>query len=268
MPRLLAVAVVMCATRAAAAPAPELWERWAKSDGRSKLVVDHGAFDAWLGRYVVRRSDNLTLVRYGAVTPADRAALSRYVDTLEAFGPSRLKRREQLAYWVNLYNAATLELVLAHYPVASIRDVQAPWDQKLLTIEGEAVSLNDIEHRILRPIFKDARLHYALNCASIGCPNLQERAFRGATVQGRLDALARGYLIHPRGLAIEGGKLVVSSLFHWYGADFGASEADIIAHLSAYVPPEQQKLLAGRAHFDAHRYDWRLNDAEPPATGK
>ena len=115
---------------------------------------------------------------------------------------SGLGRDEQCAYWINLYNALTLEVVLDHYPVDSIRDIdispglfsQGPWGKKLITVEGEQVSLNDIEHRILRPIWRDPRIHYAINCASLGCPNLQPRPFTGRTLDHALDLAAMRFV--------------------------------------------------------------------------
>ena len=114
-----------------------------------------------------------------------------------------------MPYWINLYNAFTVHLILEHYPQDSIVDIRygffdfGPWDEKLLQIEDEEVSLNDIEHRILRPIWKDPRLHYALNCASLGCPNLQPESFYPGNVESLLNSRARDYINHPRGLRFE-----------------------------------------------------------------
>ncbi len=164
---------------------------------------------------------------------------------------SALRRPEQLAYWINLYNALTVQVVLDHYPVASIHDIAispgllaiGPWDKPLIEIEGAAVSLNDIEHRILRPIWRDPRIHYAVNCASIGCPDLQARAFTAETAEALLEAAARAYVNHPRGARVEAGELTVSSIYAWYREDFGGTEAGVIAHLKRYAAPELAKAL-------------------------
>ena len=165
----------------------------------------------------------------------------------------------------------TVNVVLEHYPVASIRDIDispgflsfGPWDKKLLSIEGQAVSLNDIEHRVLRPLWRDPRLHYALNCASLGCPNLQTTAFTAVNTPALLDASARDYVNHPRGVSIIDGELRVSSIYSWFREDFGDSEAGVIKHLRRYASAGFAAELAGFDHIDDDDYDWSLNDTEP-----
>lgn len=171
---------------ASAQPTSDLWPMWMASDPGSSVVVDHGSWDRFLSTYVITDDPGgMNLVDYGAVSPAGKSTLDRYVSALEATLVTRLNRPEQLAYWINLYNALTVGVILDHYPVNSIRDInlsrglfsRGPWQAKVLEIEGEQVSLDDIEHRILRPIWQDPRVHYAVNCASLGCPNLQPIAF-------------------------------------------------------------------------------------------
>lgn len=122
------------------------------------------------------------LFRYAEVTKEDKTLLNDYLDQLSKLDPREFNRQEQYAYWVNLYNALTVKLILDNYPVASITKLGGlfsfgPWDEKVFTVAGQTLTLNDIEHRILRPIWKDPRTHYAVNCASLGCPNLQSQAF-------------------------------------------------------------------------------------------
>jgi hypothetical protein len=207
---------------------------------------------------------------YGAVDADGRAALDGYVAHLAAQPIDRFSRREQLAYWVNLYNALTVRVVLEHYPVESIRDIDispglfadGPWDKALVTVAGEALTLNDIEHRILRPIWRDPRIHYAVNCASVGCPNLPADAFTGAGAEASLDAAARAYVNAPRGLRLKNGKVIVSSIYVWFKEDFGPNDAAILAHLARYAEPDLAAKLAGITKLDDHAYDWTLNDAE------
>ena len=147
---------------------------------------------------MIKASDGVNRVAYGYVNKEDRQALDAYIRYMAAISVETLSRDDQLAYWINLYNTLTVKVVLTHYPVDTIRDIDispglfsdGPWDKKLIHIDGEAISLNDIEHRILRPIWRDPRLHYALNCASIGCPNLLRSAFTGATVNQVLEEAA------------------------------------------------------------------------------
>ena len=152
----------------------------ARSDATRRSITRLGRF---LAQHLRTGEDGIARIGYGAVSDEDRKSLDAYIAALAGHPGSRraLNRAEQQAYWINLYNALTVQVILDHYPVESIRDIDispglfadGPWGKKLVTIEGEAVSLDDIEHRILRPIWKDPRIHYAVNCASIGCPNLQ-----------------------------------------------------------------------------------------------
>jgi hypothetical protein len=160
--------------------------------------------------------------------------------------------------------------VLEHYPVASILDInlsgglagRGPWSKKLVHIEGEEVSLDDIEHRILRPFWRDPRLHYALNCAALGCPNLGSRAFAPAGAEAALDEAAHGYVNHPRGARIDNGRLYVSSIYVWYKTDFGGSDRGVIEHLRRYAAPPLAPTLAPQASIAGDSYDWSLNDAK------
>ena len=252
-----------------AAPKANLWERWLVQNPESTIVVDHSPWDAFLKTYVVKSSDGINRVAYSKVTEGDKIALARYIDNLSKIPVSKLARSEQLPYWINLYNALTVQVVLDHYPIESIRDIdispgffsEGPWDKKLVTIEGEEVSLNDIEHRILRPIWRDPRIHYAINCASIGCPNLSEDAYTHENTQDLLNRGAHDYINHPRGVAIEGDKLIVSSIYVWFSEDFGGTDAKIISHLMKYAAPILAEKLKQFNHISDNRYDWSLNDA-------
>lgn len=251
------------------APKAKLWPRWTAHDPASTASVDHRPWEAFLERYLVRDRAGINRVAYGAVGIAERQALDAYIAGLAALPISRFSRDQQLAYWINLYNALTVKVVLSYYPVASIRDIKispglfssGPWDKKLLSVEGEEISLNDIEHRILRPIWRDPRIHYAVNCASIGCPNLQRAAYLPETVDDALERAAREYVNHPRGARLADGKLYVSSLYSWFEDDFGGFPTGVIAHLMRYAEPHSQAQLARITTIAGDDYDWALNDA-------
>ena len=243
---------------------------WQQHDAASSERVDHAAWDRFLARYVVPDATGVALVDYGAVTPADRGALDAYLDRLYATRVTALNRDEQLAYWVNLYNARTVAVILEHYPVATIRDIKfgggaftiGPWNEPLVTVEARALSLNDVEHEIIRPIWRDPRIHYVVNCAAIGCPNLGRQAYRGATIDAQMTAAARAYVNDPRGASIDdAGRLTVSKIYVWFEEDFGGSQAGVLAELARYAEPELKARLAGRSRIDGYEYDWSLNDA-------
>jgi len=251
--------------QAGAAPQPELWPRWQANDVNSTVTVDHSAWADFLGRYIVaNHPSGINRLRYAAVTSEDKTTLTGYLDSLQGTAVSRLNRQEQKAYWINLYNALTVKTILDHYPVKSIRDIDispgwfsnGPWDAKLLTIEGEQLSLNDIEHRILRPIWQDNRVHYAVNCASLGCPNLQTQPFTAKNLEDLLEKSAGDYINHPRGMMVGGDKAILSSIYDWFQVDFGGSEEGARQHLLKYAEPDRAVYLkTGKVPF-SYEYDW------------
>ena len=271
MVRFLLVLVLASsvAGTAQAAPRAELWARWAAHDPASDITVDHAPWDRFVQTYVVPGIDGVNRIAYARVGAEDRAAAEDYIERLARVKVSRLHRDQQIAYWINLYNALTVKVILDHYPVASIRDIDispgffadGPWGKKLVTVEGQGVSLDDIEHRILRPIWKDPRLHYVLNCAAVGCPNLQPRAVTAANWDTLLTRAARQYVNHPRGVGFDGERLVVSSIYDWYEADFGDTEAAVLDHLKRYAEPPLRARLDGVGGIDDTYYDWALNEA-------
>ena len=250
------------------APSAKPWPRWEAHDANAKTTLDHGPWQRFLDTYRAGAPDGVARVAYGRVSAADKAALDGYVRALAAARVSALSREEQRAFWINLYNAATVRLVVERYPLASIRDIDispglfatGPWGKKLFEVEGIALSLDDIEHRILRPIWKDARIHYALNCASIGCPDLLGEAFTAANTETLLEQGARGFVNHPRGARVVDGRLRVSSIYVWFQDDFGGGEAGVLAHLRRYAAPPLAEPLAPIRAIDATGYDWELND--------
>lgn len=254
---------------ALAAPKAELWPVWNAHNESSTQVVDHSAWDALLKTYAKPSVDGINRVAYGAVTADDRKALQRYLDTLQRVKVTGLSRAQQRAYWINLYNATTIDTVLAHYPVDSILKIgispglftRGPWGAKLLKIEGQDVSLDDIEHRILRPIWHDPRTHYAVNCASLGCPNLQTEAFTADNMERLLDAGARAYINHHRGAHFDDCDLIVSSIYAWFKDDFGGTDAGVIEHLRRYANEGLRMKLGGIEKIKDDEYNWDLNDA-------
>ena len=253
---------------AMAAPKADLWPRWQKNQTTSRQIIDHSRWAAILGKYLnVHHTSGINRFRYGAVSGKDRQILEDYLADLQKITVTGLNPDEQKAYWINLYNALTVDVILDHYPVQSIMDIdispgffsQGPWDAKLLTIEGEKLSLNDIEHRILRPVFKDNRVHYALNCASLGCPNLQSRPFTAANTEQLLNKGAREYINHPRGVDVSDG-LRVSSIYKWFKSDFGGSESGVIDHLLLFARDDLGKKLKSGKKKLSYAYNWDLNE--------
>ncbi|MCU0985410.1 MAG: DUF547 domain-containing protein [Acetobacteraceae bacterium] len=231
-------------------------------------------FDALLARYVVAHGDGITRVRYAAwhANAEDRTALARWIEAAAAGAPSRMPRDEAFAFWANLYNALTLKEILDHYPVRSIRDIGSrgvpfdpkgwfgPWRTRLVTVEGRRLSLDDIEHGIMRPTFSDPRVHYAVNCASLGCPNLRPAAWRAGTLARDLDEAAAAFVNHPRGVTVRAdGALRVSSIYIWFAEDFGGAEGTV-AHLRRHAATALAARLGPGTRIAEDGYDWSLND--------
>lgn len=240
------------------------------NNAKSSMTVDHSAWDKLLSAYVVASPDGVNRFAYGRVSKADKLALKSYLAKLQGVKVAVLAENAQRAFWINLYNALTIDVVLDRYPVATIRDISlggglfsvGPWKKELVGVEGRRLSLDAIEHEILRKQWRDPRVHYAVNCASISCPNLLGKAFTGATLEQMLTSGARAYVNHPRGARIVGGRLRLSSIFDWYRKDFGSSDADVIAHISAYAEPALKQELSRIKSIAGYDYDWSLNEAK------
>ncbi len=259
--------LVLASATAAAAPKAELWQRWTAHDPAATTTIDHEAWDHFVRAYVSSFPDGVNRVAYADVTAADRKLLESYIATLTTIPISAYNRHEQRAYWINLYNALTVKVVLDHYPVKSIRQIKpnvfsiGPWRKKRIAVENTELSLDDIEHRILRPIWRDPRLHYALNCASIGCPNLLKQAFTAANGESLLTQAAHAYINNARGAEVRNGRLVVSSIYKWYKEDFGNTDAGVVDHLQRYAEPALSTQLRDIKRIAGDHYDWTLNDA-------
>lgn len=242
--------------------APKADTQW-ESFSENGKPVDHSAWDAFLTAFVRPSADGVNRVDYGGIVKDGRAPLQSYLGTLQKINVADLTKPEQFAFWVNLYNAATVDTIVESYPVASIRELgslgQGPWKDNRLKVAGKDLSLDDIEHKILRPIWKDVRVHYAVNCASIGCPNLATKAYAGDRLDAMLNAAATAYVSHPRGFADRDGALVASSIFDWYGSDW-AGEEGVLAHARSVSDPTATPLLKSATKIASYDYDWGLND--------
>jgi hypothetical protein len=253
-----------------ALPEPDLADAyWERHDAASTAVIDHEPWQAFLDRHVSTDAAGVNRVAYGAVDAGDQAALKRYLADLEAVPIHQYRRAEQLAYWVNLYNAKTVDIVLDHYPVDSIRDIKlgddlivvGPWGAPVLRVSGRSLSLNDIEHRIIRPVWQDQRIHYVLNCAAVGCPNLGLEAYTGDTIDLAMTAAATAYVNDPRGVHVDDrDRLHLSKIYAWFREDFGGEPPAVLRSVARFATPPLRARLEGRKRIDRYTYDWSLND--------
>lgn len=249
------------------APKPEAWALWDANDPNSEAEPDYAFLDGLLAGHLALDAGGTARFDYAAVSAPDRAGLKEFLNGLAAVPVSQRNREVQYAYWCNLYNALTLDVMLDHWPVDSIKDIKispgffgfGPWGAELTAVEGEALTLNDIEHRILRPGWGEPRTHYAVNCASVGCPNLKATAWRAASVAQDLEIAARDFINSPRGVRIQDGKVTVSKIYAWFREDFGDSEQGVLEHLLQYAEPELARELAAIGTLHESAYDWTTN---------
>ena len=239
-------------------------------DLNSAYVVDHSIWNQFLARYLVADTTGLNRLRYRHVTCCDRQQLNYYLQQLQATDVRILGRDEQLAFWFNLYNAKTAALILENYPIGSVRQIKQKFtdfvgpfdDEGAVTVLGKSLSLNDIESGIVRPIWNDPRIHYGLNCASFGCPNLAATAWTGYDIDARLNAAAYEFI--NSGRAVKRGVLGVrvSKIYKWYKADFGDNDQEVLAHISQYTNCQTIRTIGRRRSISGYFYDWSLNDAK------
>jgi hypothetical protein len=241
----------------------------------------HPAFDALLRRHVAWDAAGVaTTVSYAGIAQ-ERAELRRVLDAYAAVTRAEydaMPRDQRLAFLINAYNAWTIELILTRYPkLKSIRDlgslVQSPWRKRFFTLLGEERSLDDVEHGIIRApgAFDEPRIHFVVNCASVGCPALRPEAITAARREAQREDSTRRFLRDPSRNRYEpsAGRLEVSKIFDWYGGDFargGRGAASLAQFLGRYAellaadPKDQASVREGRARIAFMEYDWGLND--------
>ncbi|MEX2578837.1 MAG: DUF547 domain-containing protein [Verrucomicrobiales bacterium] len=224
----------------------------------------HGAFTEILEEFVV--SDNY--VDYAALKK-DPAALEAYLETLadvpeETFDSWNENR--QLAFLINLYNAATLKLIVDHYPVESIKDIggffSGPWKQKVVDLFGEKVTLDHVEHEIIRKHYDEPRVHFGLVCAAVGCPPLGTEAFDASRLDTQLDERGKMFFANPAKNRVEDGVLYLSPIFKWFSEDFAKGGTTVAEFVAPYFPEEADREAAasGNLKIKYTDYDWSLNE--------
>ena len=241
---------------------------------------DYAAYGALL-RDVVRepRVDYQRLKGLGPTLAAVEASFA----AVPAADVPRWSRDQQMAFWINAYNLFTLRAIVNHYPIKgswmslgprnSIRQIDGVWTELKWSVAGRSLTLDDIEHKILRPEFKEPLVHFAVNCASASCPVLASTPYRAGGLHARLEAAAQRYLASPHGLSVAGATVSVSSIFKWYGSDFverfeskgpangPAVDRAVLGVVASYGPEAGRAVaLGGRARVRFLDYDWSLND--------
>jgi len=229
-----------------------------QSFASTETVVDNSLYGELLQKYV---SDGK--VDYAGFK-TEEAKLDRYLKILEAVVPERLSRDEQFAFYANAYNAWTIKLILSGYPgVTSIKDlgslIKSPWKKKIVRIDGKVISLDHVEHEILRPRYKDPRVHFAINCAAKSCPPLRPEPFIGNILDRQLDDSTRSFINDPKSYRLEDNELYVSRIFKWFSEDFND---DVFGYFLMYATGDLKKELEAKSDLIRVKYleyDWSLN---------
>jgi hypothetical protein len=224
----------------------------------------HSALTGILARHVQD-----TGVDYAALQ-AHPQELKHYLEQLAAVDRSTFEAwtvPQQIAFLTNAYNAFTLQLIVDHYPLGSIKDIgsffRGPWDRPVVRLFGRAISLNTLEHRVLRVDYAEPRLHFALVCAAKGCPPLRPEAYTGGRLDEQLDEQARRFLGQPEKNRVDAAARIVhlSPIFKWYGEDFEQASGSVLAALQPYWPELTDAGSAvGGYRIRYTDYDWSLND--------
>ena len=233
--------------------------------------VDHSAFTAVL-------NDHVHQGRVDYVSIKKDPRFSRYMDELKASDPEAILGRDnRLAYWINVYNAFTIKVVIDHYPINSIKDIgtggallgqligQTVWDKKVVTLAGRTYTLNQVEHEIIRPYFKDPRVHFALVCAAKSCPELRNEAYTGDRVDSQLDDQAREFLNDnsKNVIRIDGMTAKLSPIFKWFQTDFAKDEKGVLDYIASFLSEKDAGLVQSqvqRFSISYLDYDWSLNE--------
>ena len=269
--KIFAVCLTVLVFLACAAPGRGRERSAASPPAPARFDHSHAPWTAILKQHVVGdRFDYAALKR-------DRAPLERYLRALEAVTPAEhdaWTREQRYAFWIDVYNAYTVALVVEKHPVASIKDVSTlfsqVWDQELVPLKplfpaakGAKLTLNDVEHRILRPVFADARVHAAVNCASVGCPPLRAEAFVAERLDAQLDEQVRAWLADPARNRYDRAqqRIEVSKIFDWFAEDFVRDAGSVQAWIAQYAPPAEREWIAGakKLAIGYRDYSWKLN---------
>ncbi|MCH2211481.1 MAG: DUF547 domain-containing protein [Fuerstiella sp.] len=228
--------------------------------------IDHSGWDRLLKAYVNEHG----MVNYGrwATNIADRRSLEQYLAHLSTGKRTRTSSADAvLAFWINAYNAVTIHGILREYPTSSIRNHTPSasgyniWKHLQLFVDGHPYSLNRIEHEILLKM-NESRVHFAIVCASVGCPRLLNESYKPNSVQNQLDTSARKFFLHPRNFRYSDGEIQLSSILKWFASDFGSNQSDQLKTIARWLPTQaaQKVAVSGRLRVSYLDYDWHLNE--------
>jgi len=235
------------------APVNELEEL--NTQGVKKMILNHDIWNVLLKKNVTASGK----VNYKGMK-AELSNLTAYLTHLKNTPPQAdWSKNEKLSYWINLYNASTVYLIASNYPTTSIKKLNRgkPWEKKFVKSGDKVYSLNQIENEIIRPQFKDPRIHAALNCAAVSCPKMLNEAFKASTLNNQLNMLCYAWINDYNRNEVTPNTLKLSKIFEWYGADFKAG-GGVISFVSKYN--RSKIIISPKAKISYKAYNWDLNE--------
>lgn len=263
------VATLLATTLVSSAAMAQTREAPSQVKMESVMNTAQSAWNDALSRYI-SAPDAMGVARfdYSALhnNKADQKVLTDYIKYLESQTPSTMTDAQAVSYWANLYNALTVEVIIDNYPVKSIREIKSglfsmgPWKKTVTKVEGKKLSLDNIEHDIMRVQYPSPHIHYMVNCASVGCPNLKDSLWDAKTMDAEREQAARDFINSSRGVSVGPKGLMVSSIYKWFKEDFGTNEAERLAHFRAFADADLAAAIDGGAKIIGDDYDWSLNE--------
>ncbi len=248
----------------APAQAQELVDVFNKT-GANEKQIDYAPYREFLETYMKASNDGVNRFSYGNITAEGRGLLTTQLSILHGIRIIDYNKNIQLAYWINLYNIIVLHAVVKNYPIESIEDIPKVWKTDYVTVQGQKLSLDDIEHAIIRPIFKDWRIHAALNVAAISSGNIPFKPYGTNNLDYELNQTATQWLSHPRTFHGEGNTLRLSTVFKWYKEDFGDSREGLLSIIQQNL--NDFAMIKFNTYKDKkikYFFDWTLNDKKLP----
>lgn len=235
------------------------------------LAQSHSEYSTILKKYVVKGKVNYKELK-------EDSALNDYLDKMKNINPDTISdRQNQLAFWINIYNAYTLKIINDNYPLKSINDLHSGgliigtifsttiWDDDFVIVNNKRLTLNEIEHDIIRPIYKDPRAHFALVCASVSCPPLRPEAYEGSKLDKQLNDQAKIFLndTSKNYFDVDNKKAYISKIFDWFNDDFGNNDEEILIFIAKFIDPAiaaEIKIIPSQWDIKHLKYDWGLNE--------
>jgi len=262
------VFMLLFSGNAFSAPKSKLIEFWNDHEANSRIDVNHDDWQSILSEYVEdQHPSGISRFNYEAVTAADALKLKAYIDYLELLEPRQLNLAEAQAYWINLYNALLLDKVVDTYQEGSTRAVNrllkgrlrsTNWGRNITKVALQNLSLDDIEHGILRPMWNDPRIHFVITSGALSGANIIKTAFNGDNNEELLEQSKLDFFSHQKSAYVDGKRIVLNSMFNWYRDDFATDKDSLLRYIRTNVSEEVRKSMEGLSRI-RYEYVWALN---------